>query len=90
MIAMHAVNPTEVRKAAAFVEKLQALEEEFGYVLQLGDGILLGRRGAKPVFAVAREEARPGSRVDPLMPTPLALGMPTPSTEPAFPINGRD
>lgn len=84
---MHVANPTEVRKAAAFVEKISQLEDEFGFVLHVpDDGLLLGPRGSKPVFALARED-RPGVRPDPLFPAGLALGMTAPEpASPAYPF----
>ncbi|MDT8915815.1 hypothetical protein [Amycolatopsis sp. PS_44_ISF1] len=63
------VDPTEVRKVAAFVEALAELESRFGFTLDDGPGgIRLGGKGLATGYTVARRSSR--------SPLTLALEMP--------------
>jgi hypothetical protein len=72
-----AVNPTDVRKAAAFVEAIAAVEESFGF--QLGVGTLQDAGGDffDPVTFGAGEDSQPYVLIRKEPEGDLVLGMAT-------------
>lgn len=76
---MIAVNPTDVRKAAAFVEAIAAVEESFGFQLGVGD---LGGAASEhfdPVtFGYGEDDPHPYILIRKEPEGELVLGMATP------------
>lgn len=75
------IDPAIARKAAAFVEKIARLEEEFDIYLEAGEPVLFKEDEWPSAFGLVRV---PGG--------PLGLTMPEPAApwQPAHPIHGRD